>query len=202
MKKIILGVLLMVMLFSFVGCAKGNSSMVNSENCVHDWEYPNCTEPYTCSKCGDIMGIPRGHSLDEKGFCDRCGQYDRVIKEKLEKCSLELPSVPLSVSNYDVDGKVLNTYELTNLKYEFENSGENVRLRFYVSAKKTYDALGENMSSPVILSYKLYDNEGNVVESSRIISSVSVMVGESFKAQNNNYITPGAYKLVFADRSY
>lgn len=70
MKKAIALVLLLIMGFSL--CACGHE---------HTWEEATCTEPKTCSECGETEGSPLGHSWVEQTdttpkMCLRCGKME------------------------------------------------------------------------------------------------------------------------------
>lgn len=53
-KKILVAILVYVMCLLLAGCA-----------CKHDWVEATCTEPKTCSKCGETEGEPLGHTPGE-----------------------------------------------------------------------------------------------------------------------------------------
>ena len=67
MKKILSILLAACMAVSLAGCCLN-----------HDWKDATCTEPKTCSKCGETEGDPLGHewkdaTCTEPKTCSRCG---------------------------------------------------------------------------------------------------------------------------------
>lgn len=67
-KRIVLIIFCCLFFISFSGCA-----------CKHEWIPATCTEPATCTKCGETEGEPLGHdwilaTCKEAQTCSRCGQ--------------------------------------------------------------------------------------------------------------------------------
>lgn len=55
--------------------------LLSACGCKHEWEEATCTEPKTCTKCGEIEGEPLGHNwteatCTEPKTCSRCGETD------------------------------------------------------------------------------------------------------------------------------
>lgn len=60
--------------------------------CEHEWQDATCTEPKTCTLCGETEGEPLGHDFSQptffkEGNCSRCGEtipsgMKTMIKEK------------------------------------------------------------------------------------------------------------------------
>lgn len=77
MKKFILTVLVLAMVFPMTACG-----------CEHQWQEADCSTPKTCTKCGETEGTPTGHiagelvvsavdtdnlTMTHDLFCDVCG---------------------------------------------------------------------------------------------------------------------------------
>ncbi|MDE5717769.1 MAG: hypothetical protein K2I53_09180, partial [Lachnospiraceae bacterium] len=76
-KKIVTGMLAVVLVFMMTGCCLS-----------HDWQEATCTEPKTCSKCGETEGEVSGHTWEgaalghtlseatywEAAACSVCGE--------------------------------------------------------------------------------------------------------------------------------
>lgn len=75
MKKTLLSVLIISLLFTFVACdSPTNSSSKNGiGSCNHNWNEATCELPKTCSKCEETKGNALGHTTDS-GICSRCGE--------------------------------------------------------------------------------------------------------------------------------
>lgn len=71
-KNAITVVIICIVIFAFIGCG-----------CKHDWKKATCTEPKTCSLCGETEGVPLGHewanaTCVSPRTCTRCGKKDGV----------------------------------------------------------------------------------------------------------------------------
>jgi hypothetical protein len=89
---------------------------------------------------------------------------------------VELPETPVIVKYYSSSGTVYSACNVTNIRYEVSNDD----LYIYFSAEKTYDYKGDSNSSSCKIGWKLYDEEGYVIDSG-IFYSDSISVGEKFK---------------------
>lgn len=89
MKKMVCILMLAVSILLFSGCG-----------CSHEWQEATCTEPKTCSKCGEIEGEALGHVPGDW----EDGEIDFILEKKQENryCSvcgemLDTKSVPVTV---------------------------------------------------------------------------------------------------------
>lgn len=69
-KKIVTGMLAVSLVFMMTGCCLS-----------HDWQEATCTEPKTCSKCGETEGDVSGHTWEEATCtapktCSVCGETE------------------------------------------------------------------------------------------------------------------------------
>ena len=187
--------------------APSTEKSTGSTGCItHSWKSATCTEPKTCSKCGATDGEAKGHNF--KSYNDykcECGELDPKVAEALNKCSLELPSLPQEVKRYSYNGSLQSSVSVTKIVPTFEYYDNNkIILTVKFSGTKTYDYQGSNQSSPCYIGWKLYDPDGNVFRSGTFSSS-NVATGESFANKEEDLIynfeaaEPGAYKLVLLD---
>lgn len=93
MKKMVCILMLAVSILLFAGCG-----------CSHEWQEATCTEPKTCSKCGEIEGEALGHVPGDW----EDGEIDFILEKKQENryCSvcgemLDTKSVPVTVFFHD-----------------------------------------------------------------------------------------------------
>ncbi len=103
----------------------------------HTWNDATCTEPKTCSECGETEGEPLGHewkaaTCTEPKTCSRCGKTEgdslghNVVNatfQKGEYCSVcgETFSDPIT-SGFDITGKSYQTVDLSsavNKEYDY-----------------------------------------------------------------------------------
>lgn len=73
MKRIVVALLVASILCGFCSCVENSYyNTPRQTTCAHDWEPATCTEPKTCSKCGETFGDALGHTV-VFGTCKRCG---------------------------------------------------------------------------------------------------------------------------------
>lgn len=200
MKKIISIMLMIAILFSFVGCMNENTddAMVSSTPCDHSWKDADCVTLKTCLKCGLTTGKLKAHSNDKSGKCHYCDFVDPKIEAKLKSCTLALPKLPATTSVYKNDGTLSTTYEVTDIKYVFEDDEENVSLKLYMSGKKIYDVEGNNYKSNLLINCNIYDMDGNVVRTCSVSGVSSLANGDTFKdVEDDSFcaLKPGQYEL-------
>lgn len=101
--------------------------LVSITACSHEHEYSEatCTEPKTCTICGETEGEALGHTVDI-GICSRCGEA--VAKEDL----LAIDDMLNTIEDYDNE---INAYiEKGNDAYSFED-----KLEYYKEAAAICD---------------------------------------------------------------
>ena len=91
----------------------------------HDWADPTCTEPATCTRCGDTKGEPLGHEWTEAtetepSTCVRCGEI------RGEPLAPQVTPVP-EADEPDSDAPEEST-AVTSLETDEETKTEKVRL--------------------------------------------------------------------------
>lgn len=119
MKKQILKIgLTITIIFCLAGCGH-----------KHTFSDATCTEPKTCTQCGETEGEPLGHTV-EIGTCDRCQKpqnYDLVtqIDEKIKSAenttniALYMIAAGSDISSvYNLIGEGLQYYEQAKGLYE------------------------------------------------------------------------------------
>ena len=156
----------------------------------HKWVDATCTKAGYCSVCKAAGEAAQGHDFGY-GNCFECGMSP-----------LTLPNVPVTITDYYNNGKIDTTIEITDLDLVFE--------KYYASSKEslwkitfigtaTYNSDGNGVSTPMYFSYKLYDEDGFVVESYNVLTE-SICVGEKFRKTISLWLEPGkSYRLELLD---
>ena len=121
-----------------------------------------------------------------------------------EECSLEIPSLPVEINRYSNDS-LTSSVRVTQIIPTFETLRDGtITLTIKYSGTKTYDANGNDQSASCAIGWKLYDYDGNVLDSGTL-GSPKIATGESFANKSAVLIyswheaEPGAYKLVLLD---
>ena len=103
--------------------------------------------------------------------------FDTISKELEElpwTVELELPDLPQTVSDLRF---YASSCKVTNITYKVNGYGS---MSIYLSGEKTYDEKGNNYSQSCKIGWKLYDEDGYVIDDGTCYTS-SVKVGEKFK---------------------
>lgn len=159
---------------------------------THDFSDASCTTPRICS-CGATKGTPLGHNYDINNKCYLCDEENPIKKDTVNSCSLELPSLPQTVTYYGASGKEASSAKITDVDYDFiyQENGL-VSLVIYVSGSKINTDV---KNSGPILPFKIYNSRGEVVEVDTFFIS-----GETFeKEKTHAFYDRGVdnYRLVF-----
>lgn len=188
-------------------CSCGNSyTEAISKKSYHNWSYATCSSPDKCKDCGTTKGSKKEHDYSRYNDykCSMCGKVDPTVQNALAQCSLQLPTLPKSIS-YRVGSTIRSKVDVTNITYKFEYDDDGmVTLTAKFSGTKTYDSRGSGQSDACRIGWKLYDPNGNVFRTGTF-SSPSVAVGESFANQEEDLIynfeanSPGKYRLEILD---
>lgn len=111
--------------------------------------------------------------------------------------------VPVSVSDYNYSGSLKNTCTITAFSYEeaYWSDGK-ATMSMYIDGTKTRDGDDDNTSRSCSISWKLYDEDGTVVDSGSFTSN-SVATGESFVGAQSyaSDLKPGNYRLELLNTS-
>lgn len=115
-------------------------------------------------------------------------------------CSLQLPTLPVSVSYKNWEGVKETTISIEDIKYEFEKNYDGTYyLNLTFAGTKTYEK--ENLINVFnFASYKLYDEEDYIVDSGSIVFS-DINAGEKFKGNTITIynLSAGNYRLELLD---
>lgn len=133
----------------------------------HEWSEATCTEPKTCKVCGEKEGYDGlGHEYSEiDGTCTRCGYGVKFI----------IPNTPITIKHYTYFiGKecIIESIKVKRDRYYY-------RLDFIIQS--TYNEDGNNYSASVHYGWKLYDEDGLVVDSGTAKADGEIAVGEKTK---------------------
>ena len=127
-----------------------------------------------------------------------------TITNPKKECSLEIPDLPVEI-NYYSKNSLTSSVHVTQIIPTFETLRDGtITLTIKYSGTKTYDYQGSNQSSPCYIGWKLYDSDGNVLDSGAL-GSPKIATGESFANKSavlihsSDEAEPGAYKLVLLD---
>ena len=118
----------------------------------------------------------------------------------VKECSLELPDLPCELEE-SFSETVYSKVVIDQISYEFkENFDGKMTLKLSFTGKKMFDYKGNQNSSSCRIGWKLYDEEGYVIDSGTCITS-SLEVGEKFKNTEESIynLAPGTYSLKLID---
>lgn len=111
--------------------------------------------------------------------------------------------LPVQIDEYNYSGSLKNTCTITAFDYEeaYWQDGK-ATMSMNIDGTKTYDGEDDNTSRSISISWKLYDEDGTVVDSGSFITD-TLATGESFvNAQSYaNDLKPGNYRLDFLNTS-
>lgn len=117
-KKIVTGMLAVVLVFMMTGCCLS-----------HDWEEATCTEPKTCSKCGETEGEVSGHTWEEATCtapktCSVCGETEgEALGHTLSEATY-WEAAACSVCGETVGDVLTPAFEELGVKGQFMEVGE------------------------------------------------------------------------------
>lgn len=105
--------------------------------------------------------------------------------------------LPVSIDVKDYSGKVESTIQINEIKYDYEKK-YSLRLTITVLGEKTYGTSGSMYD---VVSYKIYDHEGYVVDSGNLFLN-SLAQGDKFKEESIYLydVVPGEkYSIAFSE---
>lgn len=111
--------------------------------------------------------------------------------------------LPVQIDEYNYNDSLKSTCTVTAFEYEeaYWQDGK-ATLSMYIDGTKTYDSEDDNTSRSISISWKLYDEDGTVVDSGSFRTD-SLATGESF-VDTHSYasdLKPGNYRLEFLNTS-
>ena len=110
--------------------------------------------------------------IDGKKFIDDDGWIDGLPQLKT---TLTTPSLPKTIYNKSYSGSTNQMLKVTNITYEVSGT----TMYIYFSGEKIFDSEGDNYSRIFKIGFKLYDSNGNVVDSGTIYVT-ALAVGDKF----------------------
>ena len=145
-----------------------NCTYREGEALSHEYENGSCTTYPTCKHCGAERSYKESHNYEgtTDGTCTVCGTGTKFI----------LPSTPTTIS----DGSYSRcTVEKITLSRETGYGYVTYKLTFLL--KSTYHKNGSSYSDSARFGWKLYDEDGLVVDSGTGYSDAQIKVGEKSK---------------------
>lgn len=118
MKKTLCGIAICAICFIFTGCGH-----------EHTWVDATCTEPKTCSECGETEGEPLGHTwidatCTEAKHCSVCGETEgEPLEHTLTEANYQQPAT-CEVCGETVGEVLTPAFEEYNVKGQFMELGK------------------------------------------------------------------------------
>lgn len=158
MKKTILFLFALILILSLAGC-----------ECEHSWNEATCTEPRTCSKCGETEGEPVDHDWlhathDRPETCAKCGATqgevldpmifeftaDEFAADYLYKLQFMGDVMKQDSYNYGIEQVKLNGTYMCKITYDNKEVGQ---LLFFDSNNKLipYDSKDNLVNHSVMI---------------------------------------------------
>ncbi len=117
-------------------------------------------------------------------------------KKSAENYNIKLPAVPVTLKNYDYSDKLTSTFKVSNISYKVEGS----YIYYIFSVSKTADTRGNGQSDVCRIACKLYDSDGNVIDTTQW-ESESLAVGDKVTNAKYDYACVRVDKLDPNDES-
>ncbi len=116
-------------------------------------------------------------------------------------CSLTLPTLPASYSEYGYNDKIISTFRIDAVEYEFKTSYDEktAYLELKITGEKLYDSEGDHQSRECKIGYKIYDAEDYIYKSGGF-SIDSMAMGEKVRGFTETIygdFVPGEYRIEF-----
>lgn len=174
------------------------------------WKTDASSEYLTLTPNGELTG----NGVTKVSYTEGCFVYAylpdgnrtffRVIVKK-PTVKIELRSVlPNILNDYNYSGRLSSSCKITKFEYEVSDyKSEEQTVTLYFSGEKLFDGdddMNTRTSSSCKISWKLYDEDGYVVDSDTCYSS-SIAKGEKFKKAKSLIfdVLPGKYYLELLD---
>lgn len=116
---------------------------------------------------------------------------------------LSIDTLPVELQQKGYDGSIESKVTITDVKYSVDSSLSSPRMTITLSGEKTFGK-GGNLSYDII-SYKLLDSEGYLVDSGQVYLGTSLNTGDKFRDDSLVVynLTPGeTYTLQLLDYSW
>lgn len=116
---------------------------------------------------------------DNKTFtfdeCNCSASYCLPVKD----IQLSIDSLPVELQQKDYRGSIESKVSVTDVKYSVDNSLSSSSMTITLLGEKTYgEKTGLNYD---VISYKLYDSEGYLVDSGNVYLGMSLSAGDKFR---------------------
>lgn len=148
----------------------------------------------TCYTSSQSVATVKGY---QSGTCTLTANYNGkiysckvVVALTASRCSVKMPSVPLTASYYSVyrnETTVYSKMNITKLSYELKDNYDGlVTLKLSFEGTKTYDYQGNSGTQTCKARVKLLDSSGMIIENNYIYAS-NYRVGDKFSQKSNCY---------------
>ncbi len=162
-----------------------------------NWTSSN-TKVATVDQSGVVTAIGRGTAtITAKAHNGRSASCTITVKD----IDVVLPDLPKFIDEKKSDVAIRSTCLITdiNLKKEYMSYSDQYILTLVFNGIKTYSDQGDNISSPCVIGYKLYDSD-DVVVSSGTVYTTSVAVDDKFREEKIILdLSEGEYRLELLD---
>ena len=183
----------------------------------HDWQAATCDSAKKCKYCDITDGYSLGHEFENGtctsyGTCKRCGAKEAYMKSHTYSGTTDgactvcgtgtkfiLPSTPTSLSYYTTSRCTVESITIERTQYS-----TRVKYELTLLLTSSYHKNGDAYSDKARVGWKLYDEDGIVVDSGTESSAASIKVGEKSKAtitvyagDNERLVPNKTYTLVF-----
>lgn len=152
------------------------------------WIFTGSSEYLTLSPNGELKGNGVSSGCQIRAMLPDGTTTIFGVNIKKPTVKIELRSVlPNILNDYNYSGRLSSSCKITKFEYEVSDyKSEEQTVTLYFSGEKLFDGdddMNTRTSSSCKISWKLYDEDGYVVDSDTCYSS-SIAKGEKFKKQN------------------
>ncbi len=169
------------------------------------WIFTGSSEYLTLSPNGELKGNGVSSGCQIRAMLPDGTTTIFGVNIKKPTVKIELRSVlPNILNDYNYSGRLSSSCKITKFEYEVSDyKSEEQTVTLYFSGEKLFDGdddMNTRTSSSCKISWKLYDEDGYVVDSDTCYSS-SIAKGEKFKKAKSLIfdVLPGKYYLELLD---
>ncbi len=172
MKKGIAMVMAVLMIGTLFGCSSGSGDYSAGWNNGYQAGYDAAYNEIN----GGNNNVGNNNGNNDNSNNDYQNNGSNNVTTNPPETQFILPELPLELSYYWSGNRLQSSVKVLSVTLEQVNIG----YKMYFSGEKLYDKEGNQHSDSCLIGWKLYDEDGFVVESGTVYSS-NVTVGEKFK---------------------